>query len=128
LYGFVHNNPLTGIDPLGLKVTWFGGWRDSDVPEKERGCYNRCMESSEAGRWLMAGVATAIGGFGVGAAAGSIVPGIGTVGVGVVGAVGGFVSGWGAGRALTGVADRLCKVQCRDCTGPQIETQDRKST
>ena len=115
-YAFLKNDPINRSDGAGLRVTWFGGWRDNDVPPKDRDIYNACMSQFEGRRFCASACATAVGCFATGEALGSVVPGVGNVTLGVIGAVGGFVGGWGTGYYLTTVADTVCKRLAKQLT------------
>jgi len=109
----VGNNPINEIDPLGLRVTWWGAFRDDDVPVCERSCYNACVQRMDVIPTL-AGIAGGFGtGFAAGAVIGSVAPGLGTAagGVisGVIGAVGSVAGTYQAALAI----DHVCKDKCR---------------
>jgi RHS repeat-associated protein len=47
LYGYVHNDPVNGVDPLGLALGWGEGNTLSEAFEAARkGCESACQESS----------------------------------------------------------------------------------
>jgi RHS repeat-associated protein len=94
-YRYVGNNPISRTDPRGLRVTWYGAFRDDDVPGPEKACYNDCTQRLDvipalAGIWggatsgLAAGVVLGSPALGVGAVPGAV---IGTV----IGTAGGYL-------------------------------------
>jgi hypothetical protein len=93
---------------LGLRVTWYGAFRNDDVPSAERECYDECTTHLD---WMPA-TAGIWGGLVSGIAAGAI---LGSPALGV-GAVPGIVIGGVIGAADAALATyQTAKIIDQDC-------------
>jgi len=112
LYAYVRNDPISLTDPLGLSATWWGSFRDDDVPPSEKECYNQCTQGQDflpyaAGVW-----GGAVAGMASGIVLGSPALGVGAIPGAFIGVVAGAVAaGWGTYQAANTI-DKDCKAKC----------------